>query len=258
MLSYKSSVYNGKRINLGSIKLTARKMIANDNFIESAGFMLGTKLENKLKLIREKDYLYSKVKSVGSPKKIDVYDIINVTNGHKFVANNLVISNCIQGICSDCNLIATSLLLSVIYEHGKSKYQVADTLAWFLTNLVHDSCEMETPVYDVYYVLLTFEALYTNLLEYYIEKAFGFKIKVPLEVDFTVGVSYAKAEDWDGSEQHARELQKWILEECGKRDNVDYMKNFDKCINNPMFKNYKGIAKKVVNTWIKKSEKLAT
>jgi hypothetical protein len=117
---------------------------------------------------------------------------------------------------------------------------------------------METPVYDVYYVLLTFEALYTNLLEYYIEKAFGFKIKVPLEVDFTVGVSYAKAEDWDGSEQHARELQKWILEECGKRDNVDYMKNFDKCINNPMFKNYKGIAKKVVNTWIKKSEKLAT
>jgi hypothetical protein len=53
-------------------------------------------------------------------------------------------------------------------------------------------------------------------------------------------------------------LQKWILEECGKRDNVDYMKNFDKCINNPMFKNYKGIAKKVVNTWIKKSEKLAT
>lgn len=161
----------------------------------------------------------------------------------------------IQGICSDCNLIATSLLISLIHKHGKAWYQTSAEDCWMLVNLIHDSCEMEVPVEDVFYALLTFEALYTNLLMYYIKKVFGFEMKVPIEVDFTVGSSYANTNDWNGSKIEAKQLQRWILEECGKRDNVDYMNLYKGAIKHPYFKEFEGIAEQVVEEWIIQKER---
>lgn len=127
-----------------------------------------------------------------------------------------------QGACSNMNLVAGSNLIDYFYRCGKGKYQVPDDKAWFLTNIVHDSCEMEVPIEDVYFCCKAFEYYFTEGLEKTIEEEFGFKIKVPLEVDFTVAPTYANTRDWDGSDRHLKELQKWIIEECGKRDNTDY------------------------------------
>jgi DNA polymerase-1 len=53
----------------------------------------------------------------------------------------------IQGMCSDLNIIATSLLIGYIYKWGIGKYQVPDEEAFMVINLVHDSCEMEVYFY---------------------------------------------------------------------------------------------------------------
>lgn len=199
---------------------------------------------------KEQGKMYLCVESpLGRRRRLWGYIYDNKTIHNKM--DRLAMNTIIQGICSDCNLVATSLLISFIQRHNKLKYQCSDKECWMLTNLIHDSCEMEVPIVDVYYTMKSFESLYTNLLMHYIEKAFGFKIKVPLEVDFTVGSTYAETQDWDGSDEHARYLQKWIIEACSKRDKVDYSDLYDKAINNKMFKTYKGMDKEVVEDWIK-------
>lgn len=254
----RNSGQNPQNTWIGVKSFSGRKRIMDDRFERSVEILAGKEMARKIAKIKEKDYYYYKVEKVSRKKKVvDTYDILNVDGGHKYVANGIIVSNSeIQGICSDCNLIATSLLITLIHHHKKMWYQTPIEECWMTTNMIHDAMEAEMPVTDVYYALKTFECLYTNLLVYYIHKAFDYEIKVPLGVDFTVGSTYANTKDWNGSEEHARQLQKWILEECGKRDGCDYSHLYDYAINHPYFKEYEGMAKRVVDEWIATAERI--
>jgi uracil-DNA glycosylase family 4 len=144
--------------------------------------------------------------------------------------DRLAQNSIIQGMCSNMTLVGISHLLDFIFECKKAKYQTSDDEAWFTTNIVHDSAEMEIPIEDVFFVCLNFEEYFTSKLEAAILEEFGFEIKLPLEVDFTVGSTYANTKDWDGSKLHLKKLQKWVIEECGKRDGVDYSHLYKKAI----------------------------
>ena len=158
----------------------------------------------------------------------------------------------IQGMCSDNNIIAGSLCVQAMEAHEKNKYAVPDEESWELTNLVHDSCEFEMPLEDTYYFIREFEPIYTEYLMMYLEKVFGFKIEIPLEVDFTVGTNYGNTKDWDGSEEDLHTCMKWLCEETAKRDKtkvVDYMK----LVKSPLYKKFpKGFVLKVVKKAIKR------
>lgn len=240
------SIY-GRSIQSIAQELKIELEIAQDYYNKFFGSMpqAGEWLEKQRTSGRNNLYVDS---PIGRRRRVWGFLVGNKTIDSKM--ERLSMNSVIQGVCSDFNLIATSLLITLINDHNRLWYDIDKSKQWMLTNLVHDSCEMEVPVEDVYYVLKTFESLYTNLLMYYVKKAFKYEIKVPLEVDFTVGSSYANTEDWDGSDSHAKKLQKWILEECGKRDNEDYSGLYKKAIKHPFFEEFKGIDKEVVEKWI--------
>jgi uracil-DNA glycosylase family 4 len=133
----------------------------------------------------------------------------------------------IQGFCSDLNLIAASLMIYVFEAHNKAKYQVPDEEAWFLTNLIHDSTEIDIPVEDLLYFLLVLEKIFTDYLQLYVKLAFGYEIKVPVEVDVEVGLNYSTLKKWNGSKEHAKELQKWALKEIKERDGIKKKANLE-------------------------------
>ena len=162
------------------------------------------------------------------------------------------INTVIQGVCSDENLIASSLLISFIFAHGKAITQTTPEDAWMLTNLVHDSTEMEVPLEDLYYVLNTFESWYTTKLTYFNKKMFDFNIAIPLEVDMGVGLVYNNIVDWNGSDIHAKELQKWVIKEHNALYN-DSKKAKKVMINHPFFEEYKNVDKEVLKAWCKKA-----
>ena len=120
----------------------------------------------------------------------------------------------IQGVCSDINLMATSLLIEYIESCNKAKYQVEDKDAWFICNLVHDAAEMEVPVEDVYFVLTNFERYFVKNVVGMLEKEFNYKIDVPLTVDFEVCINFGNKKKWDGSLSQAKEIQKWALKDA--------------------------------------------
>ena len=67
--------------------------------------------------------------------------------------DRLAQNSIIQGMCSNMTLVGISHLLDFIFECKKAKYQTSDDEAWFTTNIVHDSAEMEIPIEDVFFVL---------------------------------------------------------------------------------------------------------
>ncbi len=106
----------------------------------------------------------------------------------------------IQGVCSDFNIIATSNVISYIHDIGKLKYQVDDKDGWLIMNLVHDSSENEIPTSDIREFIEVTEPFYTTELEKYVAKEYGFKSKVPLEIDYEIGKRYSDMSKWDGTE----------------------------------------------------------
>ena len=158
----------------------------------------------------------------------------------------------IQGFCSDCNIMGGSLLTHVIEAHNKLKYQVPDAESWELTNLIHDSCEFELPLEDAYYFIKEMEKIFTDYLTLYVNKVFGFKIEIPLEVDFTIGTNYGNTRDWDGSEDDLIDAMKWLCEETAKRDKTDVV-DYKKLVKTPLYKKYpKGYVLDVVKKIIRK------
>lgn len=143
----------------------------------------------------------------------------------------------IQGFCSDCNIIGASLLIHVIEAHNKLTYQVPSKDCWEVTNIIHDSCEFEIPLEDTYYFIKEMERIFTDYLTLYIKKVFGFEIKIPLEVDFTIGTNYSNTRDWDGSEDDLVDAVKWLCAETAKRDKTEEM-NYKKIINTPLYKRF--------------------
>ncbi len=128
----------------------------------------------------------------------------------------------IQGFCSDLNIIANALIIDYIYSVGKGKYQVSDEQAWFVDNLVHDSGELEIPILDIYFILNNFEKYFTSELLKYAKDTFGFTTKVPIEIDFDIGISYSDMIAWDGTQAHAKHIQKEMLIHDAKRRGVKY------------------------------------
>lgn len=166
----------------------------------------------------------------------------------------------IQGVCSDNNIIAGSLVTYVIEAHEKLKYQVSEALYWAFTNLVHDSGEFEVPLEDAYYFIREFEKIFTDYLVMYLRKVFGFDIKIPLEVDFTIGTNYGNMRDWDGSEENLVDIMKWLCEETAKRDKTKLV-DYKTLVNSPLYKQYKkgfvkGVIKDVIDQDLKTVKRL--
>lgn len=120
--------------------------------------------------------------------------------------DRLAMNSPIQGVCSDLNIIATSLLIEKIYKKGIGKYQVPDSKAFMIINLVHDSCEMETTKI-IFKVISIIEDIFTKGLVDYVKEAFDFDIRVPLEVDIEIGKRFSEMNKWDGSEQSLEEIK---------------------------------------------------
>lgn len=157
----------------------------------------------------------------------------------------------IQGVCSDCNVVADSLLIDVIEAHNKLKYQILNNSIWELVNLVHDSSEFEVPLEDAYYFIKEMEKIFTEYLTYYLREVFNFDIKIPLEVDFTIGTNYGNTRDWDGSEEDLINALKWLCEETAKRDGTDVV-DYKKLINTKLYKEFpKGFVFDVIKQRVK-------
>jgi DNA polymerase I-like protein with 3'-5' exonuclease and polymerase domains len=124
--------------------------------------------------------------------------------------DRLARNSVIQGLCSDLNTIAASLLILYIYKKGKAKYQVPDEDAWMVTNLIHDATELEVPIVDLFKILSFLEDFFTKRLVKALKKEFNFKIKVPLEVDIEIGLDYFNLKKWDGTQKQAKEIIKWV------------------------------------------------
>jgi len=112
--------------------------------------------------------------------------------------DRLSMNSTIQGVCSDLNIIATSLLIDKVYKLGMGKYQVPDNEAFMITNLVHDSCEMEVPK-QFFKMIYKVERMFTDEIVEYVKDNFDFSIDIPLEVDMEIGKKLSDMNKWDGS-----------------------------------------------------------
>lgn len=139
--------------------------------------------------------------------------------------DRLAMNSVIQGFCSDLNIIAGDTLIDYFLEEGKAKTQVPDQEAWMLDNLVHDSCEMECPTIDLVAFTLRSEPFFTTRLRKLIKEEFGYNICIPIEVDYEMSLSYAKATKWNGSHDHLKQIYKTMLnadmKRQGKKDLTD-------------------------------------
>ena len=117
----------------------------------------------------------------------------------------------IQGCCSDLNIIATSLLIEKIYEMGHGKYQVPDSKAFMVINLVHDSSEMEIPK-KLFKLIPDIEKNFTKGVTEYVKEKFDFNIEIPLEVDMDCGKSLVSMNKWDGSKKSLSEIKEKLTE----------------------------------------------
>lgn len=123
----------------------------------------------------------------------------------------------IQGMCSDISTLAGFEVLKFIKKHGKAIWQTTFDKCWCIMNLVHDSNELEIPIDDVFKFLIKGEKLFTSRVSKVLERDFGLKLQVPLEIDIEVGLSFSQTKKWDGTRRHAKELQKWLKQLDEKR-----------------------------------------
>ena len=132
---------------------------------------------------------------------------------NKFVIakmDRLAVNADIQGLCSDLNIIGTSLLIEHIYKCNKAIYQVNWDDAWKVINNIHDSCEQEIPLTMLKKATKIAEKIFTKKLVTYVRENFGFSFNVPIEVDIDLGLSLDKMKPWDGRDSHLIELIKEI------------------------------------------------
>jgi uracil-DNA glycosylase family 4 len=119
----------------------------------------------------------------------------------------------IQGMCSDFNIIATSLMIDKIYEMGRGKYQVPDSEAFLITNVVHDSCEFESKIGSFKTDLLTMREVFVNDLRKHLKEVFDYDMITTPAVDFDCGLLLSNMRNWDGSDIHLDYLKKWIKQQ---------------------------------------------
>jgi len=170
-------------------------------------------LENIQKFGGEHLYVESKL-----GRRRRVWGFLLRDMGHVIAKMRRLCTNAlIQGMCSDLDIIAASLITEKIYKEGLGKYQLSDEDAWMICNIVHDDIEPEIPITKVYEFLMNYEKFFTTKLLAHVKEHFDFDIKINPVVDVDIGLNLSDMRSWDGTKRNAKELQKWLIKEDAKR-----------------------------------------
>lgn len=119
---------------------------------------------------------------------INTYDgLTNATHGK---GDRRAKNTPIQATASDINFIGAFLVQRYIEKHKKP---------WKAVNVVHDSLELEVPAQDIKESILVCKVIYESIIKKYLELHFNYKTKIPIEVEFEVGLDMASTVEWDGA-----------------------------------------------------------
>jgi DNA polymerase-1 len=109
----------------------------------------------------------------------------------------------VQGIASDSAMGGgAAILLDYIEAHQ---------LPWVIRCVVHDSCLVQVPVQDVAKAIQLAESIFVHDAMRFMEQM-GVQFNFPLGIDVEVGIEWGSTEKWNGTEQHAIELQKTVTD----------------------------------------------
>ena len=107
----------------------------------------------------------------------------------------------IQGLASDCAMMAASLFNNYVLDNKKN---------WVMVNCVHDSAVVEAPILDVEEVLNVMEHIFTDGIMQYMTEHFGIEFNLPLDIDFAIGKRWGELIEWDRSPQGLKEVLKQL------------------------------------------------
>lgn len=108
----------------------------------------------------------------------------------------------IQGIASDAANIGANNLRNYILRNRKD---------WKMCNVVHDSCIVDIPVWDMYEYAEVAEKLFTTDVMDYFSAVWDIDFILPLEVDFDFGVKWGELKAWDFSPASLKTIYEDLL-----------------------------------------------
>jgi len=104
----------------------------------------------------------------------------------------------IQGIASDAGMIGASLFAKYIRDNDKQ---------WQVVNAVHDSCLYLVPFAELDESLIVAEDQFTTKLQEFMTEVYGIEFKLPLEVEFEIGLKWGDLEKWNYNLEELEEIK---------------------------------------------------
>ena len=139
-----------------------------------------------------------------------LYDLLLNNEGLSASAKRRARNSPIQGFSSDLHIIAAA--------HFDEDYIVPNQLDWFVINLVHDASYWEIPITDIKGFIKISELYFTVNLEKIMERNFKYKMPVPMEVEYKIGINSGSTLKWDFTKNGIKEIIK-------KVKNIDEKRN---------------------------------
>jgi len=104
----------------------------------------------------------------------------------------------IQAISSDCAILGGALFQDYITENRIK--------TWKTVAFVHDSIVWQAPYDDIAESIGVAEELMTTCTSQYVEKHFGYKMVLPLDLEFEIGHRLGTLQTWNFSPRHLTEI----------------------------------------------------
>jgi len=106
-------------------------------------------------------------------------------------AERKAMNSSIQGQSSDAGTIGMFNFMQYIFENNLED-------KWLIQNIVHDSCLVQVPFYDLKEVLSVMKKCFVKGMQTYIENNWNCKLPIPIEMEFEIGLKYGNLIGWDG------------------------------------------------------------
>jgi DNA polymerase-1 len=123
-----------------------------------------------------------------------------LTGDNKLIhhANNQARNSPIQGVSSDVAIIG-----GVLFQDYLTENKIKD---WPIVAFVHDSVVWEAPFDDVAESISIAERLMTEGARKYVERNFGYKMVLPIDLEFEIGRKLGSLTSWNYSPQHMNDI----------------------------------------------------
>jgi len=136
-----------------------------------------------------------------------LYEFLFGTEAQASSARRKARNSPIQAFSTDLS----SLAVSIFYE----EYMIPNNkLTWYIINLIHDASVFEVGIDDIAEFVEVSEPYFTTKLEEAVERDFGYKLPLPMEVEYKIGTHSGDMMKWDFTTSGLNR----IIEEVRKED----------------------------------------